>query len=380
MKVTFSIFRLYAIIRKEFILMKRDPAVILIMTILPLILVCMAGYAVNTYPKHVPTVLINLDPNQITNDLIQRIKNTGYFSFLTSTTSNEEAYHLVKTNQALFIVTIPPNFTKALLRHEHPAILLEDGGISALATGRATGALMGLQQNYLQHIGPGSLHYLEQSKPAFSIVSHHLYDPDFNSRYQSVPGVLGLVVMLTMLMITTVIAFRDTQEGMIEYLLVSPTQPTEILLGEIISYLIIGYLQLSFGIFLSYYLFHVPFVGDLWVLYLSALPYIIAELSLGLTVATFCASQFEAIQVTNLFIAFSVILTGFLFPLFAMPEWAQYISRFLPLTYFFNILYGIMLKGNTFSEIWQNIWPLLVYSTLMISVAASRFEKHFRQG
>lgn len=379
MKITFSMQRLLAIILKEFILIIRDPAVIVIMTILPLVLVCLAGYAVNIYPKKVPTVLINFDQSDITNDLIQRMKNTGYFSFFESTYSNHEAYHLLKTNQALFIVTIPANFTQKLLRHENPAILLEDGGVDALSTGRAAGTLIGLQQTYLQQIKPSSLNYLRQSPPAFRIISHHLYDPEFNSRYQLVPGVLGLVLMLTMLKITTVIVFRDVQEGMIEYLLVSPLQPAEILLGEILSYLIIGYLQLTFGIFLSYYLFHVPLVGNLWLLYLSVLPYIIAELSLGLTIATFCATQFEAIQVNNLFIAISVILTGFLFPLFAMPQWAQYVSHLLPLTYFFKILYGIMLKGNTFIEIWPNIWPLLIYSILMISIAANRFEKHFRQ-
>lgn len=380
MKINFSLQRLLAIILKEFILMKRDPAVIIIMTILPLVLVCMAGYAVNTYPKKVPTVLINFDQSKITNNLIQSIKNTGYFSIIKSTYNNQEAYNLVKTNQALFIITIPPNFTKQFMRHENPAILLEDAGIGSLPTGRAIAALIGLQQNYLQQIEPGSLNYLKQSPQAFRIIAHHLYDPDANSRYQLVPAVLGLVLMLTMLMITTVIAFRDVQEGMIEYLLVSPVQPAEILLGEIISYLIIGYLQLTFGILLSYYLFHVPFVGNLWLLYFSALPYIVAELSLGLTIATFCASQFEAIQINNLFIAFSIILTGFLFPIFAMPVWAQTLSQFLPLTYFFNIIYGIILKGNTFIEIWPNIWPLLIYSVIMIVMAASRFQQHFRIG
>ncbi len=372
MNMGFSIPRLWAIMRKEFILMRRDPATIVIMAIMPLILVCIAGYAVNTYPKKVPTVLINFDNSDVTRNLIRGMENTGYFSFIATTSNSEKAYHLLRTNDALFVLTIPANFTKALRRHENPAILLEDGGVDSLSTGRAVVAMSGLKQS----MTPTYQHTLEQS-PSFRIITHRLYDPDHITQVYVVPGMVGLVLMLTMLMITTIIAFRDVQGGTINYLLASPTRPSEILLGEILSYIIIGYLQLTFGLILSYYLFHVPFIGSPWLLYLCALPYIIAELSLGLTIATFCTSQFEAVQITNVFIAFSIILTGFNFPIFGMPQWGQYASFFLPLTHFFKILFGVMLKGNNFSEIWANLWPLLVYCIIMITLATSRFKRQF---
>lgn len=372
----FSIQRLWAIIRKEFILMKRDPATIVIMAILPLILVCIAGYAINTYPKKVPTVLINFDNTDVTRELIREMQNTEYFSFVSSTDDSESAYHLLKTGKAILVLTIPANFTKSLRRNQNPALLLEDGSIDSLASGRAIIALAGLKSSFLEKIGQGKIN-TPGHWPDFQIINHRLYDPDRVTQFYVVPGMIGLVLMLTMLLITVIVAFRDVQGGTIDYLLASPTRPSEILLGEIFSYIIIGYLQLSFGLILSYYLFHVPFVGNPLLLYLCTLPYIVAELSLGLTIATFCTSQFEAVQVINIFIAFSILLTGFTFPIFGMSEWAQYLGLFLPLTHFFKIIFGIMLKGNDFSEIWANLWPLLAYCLAMISLATWRFKRHF---
>lgn len=376
MKLNFSIHRLWAIMRKEFILMKRDPATIVIMAIIPLILVCIAGYAVNTYPKNVPTVLINFDNSDVTRELIHGMKNSGYFSIIGSTDSTEEAYHLLRTNKALFVLTIPADFTTQLRKNKNPALLLEDGSIDALSTGRAIIALAGLKQTILQQMNPRYKYYQEQN-PNFKIITHRPYDPDHITQVYVVPGMIGLVLMLTMLMITVVIAFRDVQGGTIEYLLASPSRPAEILIGEILSYIIIGYVQLTLGLLLSYYLFNVPFIGQAWLLYLCALPYIIAELSLGLTIATFCETQFEAVQVVNIFIAFSIILTGFDFPIFGMPEWAQNAGLFLPLTHFFKILFGVMLRGNDFSEVWPNLWPLLIYCNIMIVLATIRFKRHF---
>lgn len=373
----FSIRRLWAIIRKEFILMKRDPATLIIMAILPLILVCMAGYAVNTYPKKVPTVLINFDNSEVTRELIRGMEHTGYFSFIASTHNTDEAYHLVRTGKALFILTIPADFTQALYRHKHPELLLEDGSIDSISTGRAVVALAGLKQRLLEQLFPVSLH-AQELIPSFQIITHRIYDPDRITQVYVVPGMIGLVLMLTMLLITVIIAFRDVQGGTIEYLLASPTRPSEILLGEIISYIIIGYVQLTFGLILSYYLFNIPFIGNPLLLYFCALPYIIAELSLGLTIATFCKSQFEAAQIVNVFIAFSIILTGFVFPIFGMPQWAQITGLFLPLTHFFKILFGVMLKGNNFSEIWTYLWPLLIYCMVMITLATSRFKRQFK--
>ncbi|CAH11887.1 TPA: ABC transporter permease [Legionella pneumophila] len=376
MKSHFSMQRLWAIIRKEFLLMKRDPATIVIMAILPLILVCIAGYAINTYPQKVPTVLINLDNTDVTRELVREIQNTGYFSFVASTNDSESAHHLLKTGKAILVLTIPVNFTKALRRNQNPALLLEDGSIDAIASGRAIIALAGLKSSFIEKMGQKGIN-IPLQRPDFQIINHRLYDPDRVTQFYVVPGMIGLVLMLTMLLITVVVAFRDVQGGTIEYLLASPTRPSEILLGEIFSYILIGYLQLSFGLILSYYLFHVPFIGAPLLLYLCTLPYIVAELSLGLTIATFCTSQFEAVQVINVFIAFSILLTGFTFPIFGMPEWAQYLGLFLPLTHFFKIMFGIMLKGNNFGEIWANLWPLLAYCLTMISLATWRFKRHF---
>ncbi|WP_237578689.1 ABC transporter permease [Legionella pneumophila] len=263
MKSHFSMQRLWAIIRKEFLLMKRDPATIVIMAILPLILVCIAGYAINTYPQKVPTVLINLDNTDVTRELVREIQNTGYFSFVASTNDSESAHHLLKTGKAMLVLTIPVNFTKALRRNQNPALLLEDGSIDAIASGRAIIALAGLKSSFIEKMGQKGIN-IPLQRPDFQIINHRLYDPDRVTQFYVVPGMIGLVLMLTMLLITVVVAFRDVQGGTIEYLLASPTRPSEILLGEIFSYIVIGYIQLSFGLILSYYLFHVPFIGALF--------------------------------------------------------------------------------------------------------------------
>lgn len=377
--MNFSIQRIWAIMRKEFLLMKRDHAVIFIMAILPLILVYLSGYVISVNPKNVPMVLMNYDHSDITEALIQGMKNTGYFSFIDSVNNNEEATHLLKTNKAVLVMTIPVNFTKELIRNNNPAILIEDGGTDVKGTAKALAILSALKQHFLTQIGPSALSYLNNAPPAFSIITHRLYDPGYVTQYNVVPSMIGLVLMLTMLTITTVISFRDVQGRTIECLLISPTRPAEILLAEILSYIVIGYVQLTLGLILSYYLFHVPFVGKLWLLFVCSLPYIVAELSLGLTITTFCATQFQAVQINNLFIAISIILTGFVFPIFGMPVWAQYLSNFIPLTHFLQILHGIMLKGTTFTEVWHNLWPLLLFSSVMIMLAVSRFQKHFSQ-
>lgn len=378
MMIDFSLGRFWALVRKEFILMKRDPGVIIIMAIIPLILVCLAGYAVNLNPKHVPTVVMHFDDSDITHDFMHAMETTGYFSVTGTVQNKREARRMLKTGQALLIMTIPVNFTKDLIRGKQPAILIEDGGVDVFATERALSALPDLKAYFLAHLKQGSLRTDLDNQPLdFRIISHRVYDPEHNTHYNVIPGMIGLVLMLTMLMITSVIAFRDVQGGTLECLLVSPTQPIEIRLAQIASYILIGFVQITFGLLLSYYLFHVPFEGSLWLLFIAAIPYLIAELSLGLTVATFCRTQFQAVQVINMFIAFSIVLTGFIFPTFGMPYWAQCLSQLIPLTHFLQILRGIMLKGNDFSEIWQNLWPLLIYSTFMISLAITRFQRNF---
>lgn len=371
----FSIQRFWAIMRKEFILMKRDPSVIVIMAIMPLILICMNGYAVNLNPKHIPTVILSYDNNDITRNIIQGMKNSEYFSFIETDNNSETAHHLLQTGKALLLMTIPVGFTKELIRNHHPAILFEDGSTDVVSTAKSIATLSAFSQYTLMNLEPSTLHYLKTPPPAFKFISHRLYDPERTTQYYLIPAMIGLVLMLTMLMITTVIAFRDLQDGTIEYLLVSPTRPSEILIAEILSYIIIGYVQIILGLLLSYYLFQVPFRGSVLLLLVSSFPYFIAELSLGLTVATFCSTQFQAVQVMNLFITFSIILTGFVFPIFGMPHWAQILSNFIPLTHFLQIVTGIMLKGNNFSEVWQNLWPLLLYSSVMITIAVNRFQR-----
>ena len=373
-----SLYRVWAIIRKEFVLMKRDPALILIMAVMPLILVWITGYAVNIHPEKVPSVIVNYDNTPFTQEIIRKMENTKYVSFVYSTTDSEKAYKMIRQNKAYIAVTIPANFSRDFYRGQEPAILVEDGSIDSFSTNRAIIAISGVRDSMLQDLLLKKNVSPDKSN-SFNIINHRIYDPEQNTHIYTVPGMIGLVLMLTMLMITVAISFRDIQGGSIEYLLVSPIKASEIFLGEIISYVLVGYVQFTFGLLIAHFIFDISFLGHVGLLYICVLPYIVAELVLGITICTFCSSQFQAVQVINAFIALSVILSGFIFPIFGMPDWAQVISLFLPLTYFFKILYGIMLRDSSFIEVWQHLWPLIVYSLLMLTLASYRFSYHNRK-
>jgi ABC-2 type transport system permease protein len=306
------------------------------------------------------------------------MQNTEYFSFIGRPSNSNDAMHMLKTGEALLIMTIPPDFTKNMIRHKNPAILFEDGSVDAFTNTKALATLPGIKLQTLSRFKPFAPTVNASPVPKdFSIILHRLYDPEHNVKYSGAPGIVGLVLMLTMLMITTIIPFRDIQGGTIDYLLVSSTRPIEIILAEIAPYIFIGYIQLAIGLLLSYYVFQVPCDGPVSLIFLCGFPYLMAELAVGLTVSTFCRTQFQAVQVINLIIALSFILSGFVFPINGMPQWAQYLGTLLPLTHFLKIIRGVMLRGSEFSDVIIQLKALILISLFMVMVAIVRFRKQF---
>jgi len=371
----FSPQRLWAIIVKEFIQMKRDRITLGMLVIIPLMQLILFGYAINSNPKHLPTIVLNADHSYLSRTFLQGIRNTDYFNLMNSSVSEKEANHLMKIGKALFIINIPGGFSHDLIRGEHPTILITADATESMAAANAITAVNVLSGIVFDRDFAGSLAYLKTQPPSFNLQVHAKYNPEFITQYNIVPGLMGVVLTMTMVIITALAITREYERGTMENLLATPVRPIEVMLGKLIPYIIVGYVQALLIIAAAFYMFHVPINGSLILLFLAALPFIAANLSIGVTFSTFAENQLQATQLSFFFFLPSILLSGFMFPFFGMPKWAQYIGSILPLTYFLRITRGIMLKGNDFANTWPNIWPIIIFMVVALYVGAKRYRQ-----
>jgi ABC-2 type transport system permease protein len=367
--------RLWAMMNKEFLQMRRDFSTVAMMLGIPLIQILMFGYAINTNPKQLPTAVIASDHSEFSRRFLSAMSNTDYFKVAALNPSEKTAQQMLARGDVQFVLSMPADFTKKLLRGEKPALLLEADTTDPVATTAAIGALSNLSQTVfsyeLQHADPS----LIPAAAPFELRIHALYNPSQITQYNIVPGLLGVVLTLTMVMITAMVITREKELGTMENLLATPLRPLEVILGKITPYLLVGYGQTFVILILAYFLFHIPFRGSIILLLIAVLPFITANLAVGLTLSTLAKNQLQATTSSVFFFLPSILLSGFLFPFYGMPVWAQYISSCLPLTYFLRIVRGIILKGNEWLEIWPDFWPMLVILVVTIVIAVLRYRK-----
>jgi ABC-2 type transport system permease protein len=375
MNILFSPRRLWAVIVKEFIQMKRDRITLGMLVIIPLMQLILFGYAINSNPKHLPTIVLNADHSYLSRTFLQGIRNTDYFNLMNSSVSEKEANHLMKIGKALFIINIPGGFSHDLIRGEHPTILITADATESMAAANAITAVNILSSIVFDRDFTGSLAYLKTQPPPFNLQVHAKYNPEFITQYNIVPGLMGVVLTMTMVIITALAITREYERGTMENLLATPVRPIEVMLGKLIPYIIVGYIQALLIIAAAFYMFHVPINGSLILLFLAALPFIAANLSIGVTFSTLAENQLQATQLSFFFFLPSILLSGFMFPFFGMPKWAQYIGSLLPLTYFLRITRGIMLKGNDFANTWPNIWPIIIFMVVALYIGAKRYRQ-----
>ena len=373
--MNFSWRRMLAVFIKEFQQMMRYRLTFAMAVGIPIIQLVLFGYAINTDPKGLPTAVVSNDSSVMARSLVAALQNTGYFRVTHSGTREDEGEALLETGQVQFLLVIPPDFTQRLVRGERPALLLAVDATDPSASGNAIAALNLLATQALRHDLTGPLRALQNAPPPFELRIHKRYNPEGLSRYNIVPGLIGTILTMTMVMLTGLGMTRERERGTMENLLATPVRPGEVMVGKILPYVVIGYIQLGVVMLAAFFLFEVPMVGSFALLMAMIGVFIVANLGVGFTFSTIARNQLQAVQMTFFFFLPSMLLSGFMFPFRAMPQWAQWIGEVLPLTHFLRIVRGILLKGNTAAQILPELWPMLAFLFVAAVIALKRYRQ-----
>jgi ABC-2 type transport system permease protein len=369
----FSFSRWLGIVGKEFIQLKRDRLTFAMIVGIPVVQLVMFGYAINSDPKRLPTALLVADRSEFSRSILAGLQNSRYFAFIGEARDENDADRMLATGEAQFVVTIPADFSRRLVRGERPAILVEADATDPTATGNAIAAVNQLAQTVLSHDLTGSLVPLAATPAPFSVIVHPRYNPEAITQYNIVPGLMGVILTMTMVMMTGLAITRERERGTMENLLATPATVLEVMTGKIVPYILIGLVQVSIVLGLARLLFGVPIQGSVALLYLAVLLFIAANLMLGLTISSVAGNQLQAMQMTFFFFLPSMLLSGFMFPFRGMPGWAQVIGQALPLTHFLRIVRGVLLKANGWAEIWPDVWPIIAFGLVIIAIGLRTF-------
>ena len=370
----FSLSRWFGIIAKEFIQLKRDRLTFGMIIGVPVMQLLLFGFAINADPKNLPAAVLSADNSPYARTFIRAMENSGYFRAVMQVSREDEAEELLAHGQVQFVVNIPENFSRRLVRGEQPQILVEADATDPSATNNAIGALQVLAATALARDLAGPLTESTPSPAPIDLRVHRRYNPEGISAYNIVPGLLGTILTMTMILMTGLAVTRERERGTFENLLSTPALPIEVLTGKIVPYIMIGLIQVGLIFLASQLVFDVPMKGNPVVLFFVVLIFIAANLTLGITFSSFARNQLQAMQMTFFFFLPSILLSGFMFPYRGMPEWAQWLASVLPLTHFLVLVRGIMLKGNELHELWPQIWPILAFM-LVVILLGLRFYK-----
>ncbi len=371
----FTFHRLWAIVLKEFIQMKRDRVTFAMMVGIPLMQLMLFGFAINSDPKHLPTAIRAADQGPFARTFVAALRNSGYFSIVRETATEAEARELLQLGDVQFVVNIPEDFSRRLLRGERPKVLIEADAADPAATGPALAAARVLAGSVFARDLPGPVARLRGTDGPVDFQIHAHYNPENITQYNVVPGLMGVVLTMTMVVITALAITRERERGTMENLLATPVRPFEVMVGKILPYIAVGYIQVTLILIAARFIFGVPMVGNLALVYAVSLIFIAANLAVGITFSTLAQNQLQAVQMAFFFFLPSILLSGFMFPFRGMPEWAQWIGSCLPNTHFLRIVRGILLKGNGAAEILPEIWPLLAFLGVAMTIGVKRYRQ-----
>jgi len=333
------------------------------------------GYAINTDPKGLPTALIAADTGPMARSVSAALQNTGYFRIVHAGSSEAAGEALLESGEAQFMVAIPTDFTRRVVRGERPAILVAVDATDPSASGNAIAALAQIADQALAHDLDGALAPLRGKEPPYEIRIHRRYNPEGLTRYNIVPGLIGTILTMTMVMLTSLAMTRERERGTMENLLATPVRPIEVMLGKILPYVVTGYVQLGVILGAAWLLFEVPMLGSFTLLMATIGLFMIANLAVGFTFSTLARNQLQAMQMTFFFFLPSMLLSGFMFPFRGMPQWAQWLGELLPLTHFLRIVRGVMLKGNDAAQVAPEVWPMLAFVLAAGTLALLRYRQ-----
>jgi ABC-2 type transport system permease protein len=375
MSLRFSMSRVFAVLTKEFIQLRRDRLTFAMMLGVPVLQLMLFGFAISTDPKNLSTAVLDLSRDRFSRALISSLENTGYYRISELPATAAEAEALMASGDIAFLVTIPSDLGRRAQRGDRPQILVEADATDPAAAGGAIGVLDQVAKRALQRELGKEADAGRANDHELGIVVHRRYNPEGVTQFNIVPGLLGVILQMTMVMITAMALTREVERGTMENLLAMPLQPVELMTGKITPYIGIGAVQVVVILTFAKLLFDVPFVGSVFLLIAALIIYIVALVLLGYTFSTLARTQMQAMQLTFFFFLPSILLSGFMFPFSGMPGWARVIGELLPLTHFLRVVRGIMLKGSTFADMQWEIAALALFALAFAGLALLRFRR-----
>ncbi len=367
--------RVLAIFIKEFTQMRRDRFTFAVMLGVPILQLVVFGYAINNNPKHLPTAVYAAENTPIVRSLLKGLENSDYFDLVEHGDDPREGQHLLARGDVAFVITIPPGFTADLIAAKRPQLLIEADGTDPSVSANALGQADAILASALRHDLKGPLATLRPGPPPFELVIHRKFNPEGITQYNIVPGLLGVILTLTLVMVTGIAMTREAERGTMENLLAMPARPFEVMVGKIAPYLVVGAVQTVVILLTARFLFAVPFAGNIALLLLGLTIFVIANLAVGFTFSTIAETQMQAMQMTVFFFLPSILLSGFMFPFRGMPGWARAIGEVLPLTHFLRVVRGVMLKGVSITDIGYPLMAMTAFTLVVCTIAMLRYRR-----
>ena len=371
----FSLARVAAIMRKEFVQMRRDRLTFAMIVGIPILQLVLFGYAINTDPKSLPTAVVDYDKSAYSRSVVRGLENTRYFAVTEVPGGEAGADRLLERGDVQFAVVIPPDFSRRLERGERPTLLVAADATDPAATGNALAALNALATTVLRYDLAGPLARLAPDAAPFDVVVQRRYNAEGITQYNIVPGLLGVILQMTMVMMTAFAITRERERGTFENLLATPALPLEVMTGKIAPFILVGFVQAAIILGAARLLFDVPMIGSLLLLFAAMILFIASLLALGFTISTVARNQLQAMQMTFFFFLPSLLLSGFMFPFRGMPRWAQTVGEIFPLTHFLLIVRGILLKGNGAADVAPHLWPIAAFMLAVAAIALVRYRR-----
>ncbi|MFZ5668547.1 MAG: ABC transporter permease [Pseudomonadota bacterium] len=365
--------RILAVLIKEFTQLTRDRLTYALILLMPIVQLLLFGYAINNDPRHLPTAVLVQDHGAFARAALGAIERSGYFDIVLTARTPGELDRALAAGRAQFAVTIPADFTRRVVRGDRAQILVEADAADPSATGGAVAALAALPQEALRHDLRGAAAPPVPGRPPFEVVVHRRYNPEAITAYNIVPGLLGVILSMTLVMMTALGVTREYERGTMESLLATPVKPIEVMIGKLAPYVLVGLIQTLVILLTARVLFDVPFAGGWGALATGIMLFIVGSLALGFLLSTVARTQLQAMQMSVFYILPSILLSGFMFPFRGMPDWAQWLGTVIPVTHFLRVVRGALLKGIGFPELWPSLAALTVFMTVVVAFAMARY-------
>ncbi|MBE2261279.1 MAG: ABC transporter permease [Burkholderiaceae bacterium] len=367
----FSFARWLGILIKEFTQLRRDRLTFGMIVGIPILQLLLFGFAINADPRQLPTAVVMADPGPFARAYVAAMANSDYFKIV-GTVDERDADRLLDEGRVQFVVTFPPGFNRDLVRGLAPTLLVEADATDPMAAGGAIAVLNRLGASVFAPDLPG---LQRPAQPPVDLRVHRRYNPEGLTSYNIVPGLLGVILTMTLVLMTGLAMTRERERGTFENLLSTPATPLEVMTGKIVPYILIGLIQVTLILLAARWIFNVPMHGSLLLLYAVVLLFICANLTLGITFSSIARNQLQAMQMTFFFFLPSILLSGFMFPFLGMPGWAQAVGNVLPLTHFLVLVRGILLKGNGVATLWPHVWPILLFMSVVLALGLKTFRR-----